>query len=657
MRKFFFPTLVVCLFFLSPGQAQQNNDPVLFSIAGSPVHLSEFQYIYNKTNGTGANYSRASVEEYLDLYVKFKLKVKRARDMQLDTIQQLKVELAGYRKQLADSYLVDKVVTERLLREAYERATQDLDISHILVAVRRDAPAADTLAAYQKIQELKKKLEAGADFGKVAHEYSDDQSAKRNDGRIGYIAVPYPNTFYPLETLAYSLPVGELSNPVRTGAGYHLIKVNQKRPARGEMEVAHILMRADEKNPNAPKSKIDSAYQRLQAGANFELLATEVSEDKNSSPRGGYIGFISINQYSRDFEDAAFSITADGQYTPPVQTVAGWHIIKRITKRGIQPYEQEKGRLEAKIKKDTRFEEAKVALIENIKKEAGFKEVPGAFDNYTAKLGEDFKTFKWRADDNDLDQTLFTLHGNQQKTTGDFGHYLERSMRKRQQMAGEMTPAAIAKALYEEYVNEICMEFEDARLEQKYPDFKALMREYEEGILLFEATKMLVWDKASQDTLGLQQFFEQVKQNYQWEERAETSIYRIDITAKDQAQEIWNYSKTHNPDETLAHFNTAEKSVVSVEERVHEKNKSDALKAMSWVAASLSPVMEHTSRKYFTYNKIEKILPAGQKTLQEARGYVVADYQDYLEGKWVATLREEYPVDINQKVLEGIIVK
>ncbi|MEO7176047.1 MAG: peptidylprolyl isomerase, partial [Saprospiraceae bacterium] len=239
--KQFFVVLAALFTMLTPILAQQN-DPTLFTVANKPVALSEFKYIYEKTNGAKADYSRASVEEYLDLYTKFKLKVQKAHDMRLDTITSLKTELEGYRKQLANSYLIDKEVTDKLILEAYTRSQKDIDFSHILVRAMPSVSPIDSLNSYKKIQAALDRLKKGEDWNKVVKDVSEDANTRNKDGKVGFVAAIFPNGFYPLENAVYSTPVGKFSGIVRTDLGYHIVRVDEIRDARGEMEIGHIMI-------------------------------------------------------------------------------------------------------------------------------------------------------------------------------------------------------------------------------------------------------------------------------------------------------------------------------------------------------------------------------------------------------------------------------
>lgn len=657
-----FLILLLAFSFSTALSAQKDkDDPVLFSVGETPVHLSEFKYIYSKTNGEKADFSKASLQEYLDLYTNFKLKVKKAKDMKLDTISSLKQELDGYRRQLADSYLIDREVTEKLVDEAYERTKQDVDVSHVMINLPANASPIDTLTAWNKAMDAKRKLEAGEPFAEVAAAYSTDKSVAKNQGHIGFVTALFPNGFYPLETAAYNAPIGKVQGPIRTNAGYHLLIVHGRRPARGEIEVAHIMVRLD-KFPDLIKARraIDSVYNQLQGGANFEELAKTASQDQATATKGGYIGFFGINRYERVFEDAAFSLATDGAYTAPVQSAIGWHIIKRISLKRDEPFAVVKSRLQTQIKQDARFELARLKMIERIKKESNFIEDRTTLDGFIASLEADtaksFLTYRWKAPETPSTNPLFSFGTSEKKTLGDFADYCAKASRKRQQMSASGIPETV-KVLLNDYVGETALKHEERLLDTKYPEFKSLMREYEEGVMLFEVTKMEVWDKASADSVGLEVFYNQHKENYKWEERALLSQYALQESAKDKINQVRERAKHYGPDDVLATFNSDAAKILSRTEKQYEKGRNEVVDKMDWAVGSLSPVEQSKRDKSYNFYKLEKLLPPGQKTLQEARGYVVADYQDHLEKKWLETLRKEYKVKLNEKVFNSMVKK
>lgn len=658
MSKRFFLLITIALLFGFQNLSAQADDPVLFSVEDDPVLLSEFNYIYTKTNGDKADFSKKSLEEYLDLYVKFKLKVQRAKDMKLDTIPALQQELEGYRQQLANSYLVDKEVTERLVKEVYDRSQRDIDISHIMILVRPDAQPKDTLDAFKKITDLKNVIDKGGDFGKLARTVSDDKSAKTNNGNIGYITSMLPDGFYDFESAAYDLKVGE-SKVVKSAAGYHIIKVNGSRAARGEIEAAHILIRKNKKDNGASaKTTIDSLHQVLQNGGDFDALARKHSQDNLSASKGGNIGFFGINKYEKAFEDAAFGVSTDGTYTSPIETAVGWHIIKRIRKKPMESFDIAKRKLQPKIQKDGRYEIAKMAMLERIKKDGNFKVNGNTFAKYASLLGDDFKTHKWKPNSKKPNDEIFSLDGGVKYTLADFESYAQKNSRDRLRLGRSKPLEEIVTFLYDKFVNESLLKYEERQLDKKYPEFKALMREYEEGILLFEATKILVWDKASQDTVGLEKYFSnnRGKRKYMWNERAEVSFYSLKKESASMLKKIRKYAKKRSPKKVLSKSNKKQK-VLTHRIEIVEQGKNEVVDGLPWKKGSISATEINKRDLSNNFLKIEKILPKSPKTLKEARGYVVADYQDHLEREWVKELKKTYKVDINRAAFETLIKK
>lgn len=643
-------SIVFCFgWILATGQSGDKKDPVLFSVEGKPVHVSEFDYIYNKTNSGSADYSKASVEEYLDLYIKFKLKVQKAKDMQLDTISVLARELDGYRRQLADSYLVDKEVTDKLVNEVYDRKKKEREVSHILFKYKRGM---DSTQVEQIAEGVLKMLLEGADFQQMAKAQSEDQNVVNNQGNLGYITAMMPNGFYEFENAVFNTEVGKIHPElVISPMGLHIIKVNSERPASGEVEVAHILIRDPENaHVEGAKAKIDLAYKELESGRFFDEIVREFSEDRLTVTKAGYLGFFGINRYEKAFEDAAFSLKENGAYSKPFRTSLGWHIVKRLNKKELEPLQVVKGRIQTQVTQDERFEIEKERMIDRIKENAGFKENKELVEKFAKDLDMEFLTYRWKPIEASKEQTLFTMGEDFKGTTHDFQDFLVRSQRSRLQMAKDSNAYKAAMILYDEFINESCIKFAESKLEVKYPEFKSLMREYEEGILLFEATKMKVWDKASQDTVGLKAYHNEHKNKYMWGERAQVVNYVLsDVNAK-KAEKIKKYALKNGHEKTLKKYNRRY-DVVNAEVLKVEKPNMEEQTGLPWQEAYSSELMEAGENAY-AFSFVEALLPAQPKLLKEARGYIIADYQDYLEKQWVASLKKEYKVEINEEVLQ-----
>lgn len=648
MRKIAFLIIMAALLIINDQAKGQSKtaDPVLFTVENKPVKLSEFDYIYRKTSGGQADFSMSSVREYLDLYIKFKLKVQKARDMQLDTVRTLARELEGYRRQLADTYLIDKEVTEKLVNEAYDRKKKEREVWHILIAFK---DSEDSTSTRNRAKSILSMVTKGADFEQMALGQSDDPNVANNAGYLGYRTALMPNGFYQMESAIFTTPIGEVhSQLIESPMGIHIIRVTDERPASGEIEVAHILVRdPDNERVEGAEAKINKAWDALEEGRYFEEVAMEFSEDRITRTKGGYLGYFGINRYEDSFERAAFSLEEDGTYSKPFKTSLGWHIVKRINKKDLEPLSVIKPRLQNQVKQSDRFQIERQKMIDDIKKQGGFKVNTEVLEQFIAELDEDFLTYKYQGKSEIKENVLFEFKkGDYQQTVGDFIEYLMRNQRTRLQMSRTTELESAVFKLFEDFTNESSIKFEESKLEVKYPEFSALMREYEEGILLFEATKINVWDKASEDEEGLKAYHDANKQNYMWGERALVVNYELKDVSDRKASRIFKYAKKRGHEKATKRYNKRSESIVANATRYEAVNK-DKMGDIPWEEGYTTEFTE--GDRSFTI--VEAILPPQPKKLSEARGYIIADYQDYLEKQWVKALNEQYSVEVNEDVL------
>jgi len=506
--------------------SQKNNskEPAIATLGSEPLSTSEFKYVYEKNNGGNEDaYSQKSVSEYLDLYTNFKLKVLEAEQRGLDTTTAFKRELEGYKEQLALPYLTENSVTDQLVREAYERLKQEVNASHILITLDPDAAPQDTLAAYNRVMDLRKRAEAGEDFAKLAKENSQDPSATENGGNLGYFTAM--QMVYPFENAAYKTEAGNLSMPVRTRFGYHLIKVHDKRAARGEVQVAHIMVRATPGMPKADslaaKQRVDAIYKRVQRNENWDKLTAEFSEDDNTANSGGELPWFGTGRMIPNFEEAAFALQKTGDVSKPILTPYGWHIIKLIEKRGLPPYEDMEQNLRNKVAKDSRSELNKAVFLKRIRQENNFTEAAEAKTIAFGKANDALMKGNWTYDENDkaLKTTLFTIQGKPY-TIADFYSFAKENQRPRTSGTAEHAMTL----LYDNFVNKSLLDYERANLENKHVDYRMLVREYHDGILLFQLMDEKVWSKAVEDSVGLKAYFEANKEKYKWGERADAIV-------------------------------------------------------------------------------------------------------------------------------------
>jgi peptidyl-prolyl cis-trans isomerase SurA len=630
----------------------QNNGQVLFDIGGDKTPVSEFLYIYQKNLGDKADFSKKSLEEYLDLYINFKLKVKKARDLKLDTLPSFKKEMAGYREQLAKSYLVDKEVNEKLLLEAYNRMSKDLKVSHIMLSVKANE---DDAKVKKRADSLYILLTQKKPFDQLAKDFSEDNYSKNIGGSLGWVTALLPNGFYEFENQIYNLKVGEFSKPFKTQFGYHIVRLDNQRPARGEVEASHILIRNFEKDLPVENSKfrIDSIYERLKAGDNFVILARKYSMDNKTAPKGGYLGIFGINKFDLKFEDEIFALKENGDFSKPFSTSLGWHIVKLMSKPGIKSFETIKKSLSNEISQNERYEIGRKALTNKIKKEGNFTDDHATVDYFAGLLNEELYTFKWKAPEF-ADKYLFDL-ASKKFMLSDFVKYLKGNQRERLNFNKTTKVGDALNQLYDSYIEDECIRFEESKLEDKYPDFKFLMREYTEGNLLFEVMEREVWNKAAKDTVGLKTFFDNNREKYIWQPRAELNIYTINSNDKKLCDKFYKFSITNTPDKIIKKFNKKSQVITYKSEKLETGDKE--LEELEFIQNYRSKLTYDDTGNTATFKKIEKIIPITQKTLDEAKGYAIADYQEYLERNWLAFLKNVYPLTINKDVFENLIKK
>ena len=652
-------------------QAQKEDKRVLISIDDEEISVSEFLNVYQKNNVDTDLSDKKSLQDYLELYINFRLKVKEARDLGMDTAKAFVEELDGYRKQLAEPYFNDQEVTDELLQEAYDRLMFDVRASHILIKIDENALPADTLLTYKKVMVIRERLMAGEDFAGVAAELSDDPSArdrqaqgqvrKGNGGDLGYFTVF--DMVYPFETGAYSTAVGEISMPVRTSYGYHLIKVTDKQEALGKATVAHLYL-AMPKNATASDSiriekEISVLYQRILEGEKFEDLVLEFSDDRGSKEKGGVLPRFGSNRMVPEFIVAVSNIQDSGDISQPVLTSFGWHILKLLDRQRPGDYMVEVLELKRKMTKDTRAMKSRETVIERIKYENGFKEYPENLQELLNAIDSSFYEREWSAEKvTGLNKKLFQLGGNKY-SQHDFAIYLEDKQTRR----GTTGLEVFFYSQYSDYANMKCIDLEDSKLEGKYPEFRLLMAEYRDGILLFNLTDERVWSKAVKDTLGLQEFYTNNSGNYMWGERLEADIIILNDPATEENVRGM-ISVAVDKKMSLKEIGLDTMSGVFVQSGIYAKDDNDFIDKIAW-KEGLSESMPlakfnglYDGRSHnessIIFAHVKSLRAPEAKQLNEARGLVTSDYQNYLEKEWIRLLKEKYTVVVHEEVLEDI---
>ncbi len=626
-------------------------DPVLLNVAGENIPRSEFERVFRKNNNKENSSDEKAVREYLDLYINYKLKVKEAEAQKLDTSETFLTELAGYRKQLAQPYLTDKEVSDKLIQEAYERLKKDVHASHILIKVANDALPKDTLAAFNRINKIREMIMKGADFGKTARDSSEDPSAKENNGDLGYFTGM--QMVYPFETAAFNTKPGQVSMPVRTRFGYHIIKVMDMRAAQGEIHVAHIMVKLPKESNDsinrAAKMHIDEAYSKLQGGGIWDSLVIKYSDDKSSAKKGGELAWFGTGRMVPEFEQAAFALKKDGEYTAPIKTNYGWHIIKRLEKRQVASFDDKKGELKQAIMRDSRNDMSKTSMVNKIKSDYSFKQIVANKNDFINSLDTNLLNGEWDLNKADkFTKTIFTLTDSGKAsnyTQQDFAKYVSTHQSKRTNTSSQV----VGNELYNSFETESLLAYEETKLDGKYPDFRNLMKEYRDGILLFDLTDQMVWSKAVKDTTGLKEYHEKNKNNYMWAERVLASIYTLsnDKVAVDFHKQLKKGKYT--VDTLVARANRTEANSISVKNGKFLKGENEYVDQTPWVKGFGPDIKKNEATMLV---EIQEVLAPQPKSIDEAKGIITSDYQTYLEKTWIQELHTKYPVNVNEEVLK-----
>jgi Parvulin-like peptidyl-prolyl isomerase len=645
-------------------QAQSKLDKkVLMKIGDENITVKDFRDVYDKNNLNSEVVEKKSVDDYLDLFINFRMKVKEAKELELDTSAKFKKELDGYRQQLAKPYFTNEEVSEELVEEAYQRKLKDIRASHILIRCDKHALPSDTLKAFKRAMDLRKRILNGEDFGIVAAECSDDPSArdmkgkdgasgrKGNHGDLGYFTVF--DMVYPFETGAYNTKVGEVSMPVRSDFGYHLIKVESLTDAVGVAQAAHIFLALpQDADPKAEQEMLDKAnniYNEIMAkeGKTWNEAVKQYTEDRGTVARNGELSKITVSRIVPEFI-AAIKEMKPGEISKPVRTSYGYHIIKLIGTSGVGTFENEKQNLEERIAKDMRSKKTEEVVLNQIKKESKFKQYDETLNAFMASVDSTILTGKYVPSANlDLNGKLFSI-GDQNITVNAFVEYIN----EKQTLQKYVTPVTYAYQLYEDFMSARIMDYADSHLEEKYPDFKLLVQEYYDGILLFDLMEKQVWTKAVQDTAGLQAFHARNADKYLWGDRVEAAV--ITVTRPESLQQVKDYINQGVPMDSLRAVIVRDSlNYVYVRKGFYQKEDNQFVDQTEWKEGVLNEIPS-TVDKSTVIVKILQVRGPEPKTLKEARGIVTSDYQVELEQKWVESLHQKYPVEIDQKVLEKV---
>ncbi len=668
--KFIFSLFVFCLFIApnalnSQETATSNASETVLTVGDEAVSLSDFQHIFMKNNRDSV-VTIASLDEYMELFIRFKLKVQAAEALGMDTVATFQRELAGYRSQLARPYMTNNDLLQDLVLQAWERKQEEVHARHILVSCGSEASASDTLKAWKRANALRTRITNGEDFDAVARSKggSDDPSVKDNGGDLGWFTAF--QMLYPFEEAAFTTEIGGISNLVRTRYGYHVIEVTGRREARGEIRAAHIMIRlkkgSDADASTKSEAKIGQIYDLLQKGIPWDELALKMSEDASSASKGGELPWFGTGKMIEAFEDAAFGLTEDGQISEPVETSYGWHIIKRLEYRAPASFEASKREIEKKVSRDSRSELTRASFIENLKAEYAVKIQTSSLKGLYRLASRQDSVFYPNhpvtgVTSTDRSRTLLTI-GSETATVGDFVDHLNTSKIRNASIGGK----AVVDEQLKLWSENMLLDYEDVRLEDKHDAFRLLMEEYHDGILLFELTDEKVWSRAVKDSTGLEAFHAATSSDFMWSERADIRAFILaDAALAKKVRKAIKKNKSLLP--IAEEANAVNSLAYRLEEGLFSEGENPWADRVLADHLSGSLVMASKGATFVEYTaggdevilvQVREIREPEPKTLAEARGQVIAAYQDQLETEWIQSLRSETAVEVNRSLLHSL---
>ncbi|MBL7843912.1 MAG: peptidylprolyl isomerase [Cyclobacteriaceae bacterium] len=637
-------TVLVILFsFGASAQKPKKKAPaqVLFSVNNRAVSTDEFIYLYKKNHqNKQEDYTKDKVEEYLNLFINFKLKVEEARTRGLDTTKAFIKEFINYKEELRRPYLPEGKMLDSLVLLTYNRLKEEVKASHILINVTPEAAPQDTLKAYNLITELKARVKAGENFGTLAETYSEDPSARMNKGSLGYFTAM--QMVYPFESAAYSGKAGDVVGPVRTRFGYHLVYVEDRKPARGEVEVSHIMIRTGgERDDARSKNLVFEIYDQLKGGVTWEELCLQYSEDANSKNSGGKLRAFGVGAMAAapEFDAVAFSLQRPGEISDPFQTAYGWHIVRLERKIPLPSFEELQPQLKPRVQRDERVQISKQALMQKLKKDFLYKENEAGKSKVFALADSSLTKGKWNVKQWSGAEIIFTMK-TRSVPVKEFVQYVNQKQR-----ASAMAPKSYMQQLYDAFVESVINQAYEDQLVRANPDYEMLLHEYYEGILLFDIMEREVWNRASEDTTGQRAYYTEHATNFMAGERVLAELFSAN--SADQLTEL--KSALERKDTTaVEEFIKARR--IRQEKGAFQKGDRPVLAKVAWAPGI------HTAENNGIYYlvRIFELLEPGPLAFEEARAAVISEYQNYLEKRWVDQLRKKYTVKTNEKGKQNV---
>jgi len=644
MKLRLFSCLLV-LMFTALSSAQTQAQTPLLVVDNTPIYKADFIRVYNKNIDLVKDESQKNVDEYLKLFIDYKLKIKEAQALGYHKKPAYIKELASHKKQLSKKFLTDNKVTDALVKEAYKRISQDVKATHILVRLDETASPQDTLKAYNKITKLRSRaLKEG--FETVRANVHNGTTVFGEE--LGYFTGF--RMVYKFENVAYNTPVGQVSMPFRTQFGYHIVNVLDKRESRGEITVAHIMI-VDKKEATShaeSKTRVNEIYKKIQQGEDFAALAKQFSDDKSSASRGGEMKPFTGGQINSEvFENTAFGLKNIGDISAPIQTNYGWHIIKLLKRKLTPPLSEIKSELENKVKRDSRSQLINSALINKLRKKYDVKTDSKNLDYFESILTEDYYNSYWNLPkDFPNNKTLFKIE-DKIFIYNDFGVYLKKYQN---QLRSKIPFKVIVNTVYTKFLNEQLVQYQEDNLEKENLDYAHVIQEYRDGLLLFELMNNTIWSASKNDSLDIKAFYKSNKANYVWPKRIDATV--ASSSKKSVLKKVAKLLKANTSvDKIKTIVNKGNAVDVIFTTDIMDKSHQALPKKLKFTKG-VSKIYKHNGTHVLV--NVKEVIPVQPKSLSQAKGQVTSDYQAHKEKAWLSSLREKYKVTVNNNVLNQI---
>lgn len=619
-------------------------DPVIMTINGVDVPKSEFEYLYNKNSAQQVN--PQTLEEYLEMFKLYKMKVADAKAEGLDTLPSFLKETDQYRHDLAAPYMVDSAYLNQLVQEAFDRSKREVDAYHIMLFKTRDA--AKNVEARQRMDSIKQVLDNGGDFADLAQRFSQDRGSSAQGGHMGWIvAGKYPYSF---EVVDFALPEGKISDVVESPVGYHVLKGGKSREARGRVKASHILLLAKtDQEKAAARVRIDSIYGAVKGHPEkFADLAKRLSQDPGSARQGGQLPWFGTGEMVGAFDSVAFAMPV-GEISEPFATPYGYHIVYKQEARAGVPFETFK---KAQLSRMNTPQDERNALIRKhltdrlaakykVKENAGNLE---AFRNYLKTNGIDSTFVANWVDGANSSLPLFTI-GKKSYNASEVASRLKHDKPVEGMVAVEMLQNG-----YDSYLASVLLELEEDDLAKTEPEYRNLLKEYVDGSLLYEVSVRKVWDKAANDTEGLNEYFAKNKAKYTWD-KPHVKGYFVQ-TVNDSVAGLIRQRMAELPDnDDLAQTIRKEfPKQVAIEKVLVAKGGNPMVDHVAFQG----PDAESSIKAYPVYFMVNARILNAPEEVADVKGTVTSDYQNEFQAAWEKELRSKYPVKVNEKVLKSV---